>query len=240
MKITIKDPGPPMWFFEDGDIKLHLTFVEGYNSEEIDLNQVSERGVAYLIGSTQGGQIETDMPLSDLWKHWRKLQGLPDEEKKADELTPEQRELQEKFISSEARRQARAEALEERCVNLAKSSYKALRAGLAGEDNQYIVVKVLRLEKAGKCRKTVIKFLEEKLQSLRHQKLKEANNALTSQPENFGVGDKPDRTGYNRLGKLKEGDIELVDFDIREIEIITEEDEQQIIQLETEVVDKPE
>jgi hypothetical protein len=162
MKITIRDPGPPMWFFEDGDIKLHLTFVEGYQSADVDLEQLSLRGLGYLIGSVQGGLVETDVAYSDLMKRLAKLSNPEAPEPAERVLSPEEREMQEKFLSSQARRQARAEAIEMRCKNLANASYKALRSGLAGETNQYIIGMVLKFEKEGKRRKTVLQFLEDK------------------------------------------------------------------------------
>jgi hypothetical protein len=205
-----------MWFFEDGDYKLHLTFVEGHNEAEVDVDKLTSKGLAYLIGSVQGGQVQVDESLSNLHKRLSALLN-PEIEIEAElpPMTPEQRMLQEKMVSSQARRYQKAEALARRCQNLAASTYKAIRSGLAGEDSQLIVLEVLKLEKQGKRRKTVLKFLEDKLKSIRRGKLRQANKALKSQPDDFSVSDNTIDMGYNTP---EEKEIELIEFDIIPLE----------------------
>lgn len=229
MKVSICDFASfwmfPSKFFKEEHQDIHLTFVEGHQSTDINLEELTLEGFQYLVGSVQSGLIETDMEYSELVKALSKAinpkEEVPEE---TTPLTPEQKELQEKFLSSQARRHARAENLEKRCENLANSSYKALRAGLAGEENQWIISKVLDFEKKGKRRKTVLKFLKEKLVSVRKQKIRNANKELLTNADLFGVGDKPEKVRYN---DPVEEDIQLIDFDVSEIEILREDDDTQ-------------
>lgn len=214
--ITLTEYGPPMWFFQEGDIDIQLTFVEEYNKASLDLEKVSKDGLSYIVGSVQGGLIAIDRPLSEVLKYLSKEQVVEEE------LPPEKdptviAELNQKFLSSEARRYQHREVLQRRCENLAKSSFKALRSGLSRETNQVLILEVLKLEKQGKNRKVAIDFLEKKLKSLRHKKLKAAvkeSSVYTPQAEKaFMVYNNPE-----------EEEVKLIDFDTTSlIQLIPEE-----------------
>jgi len=125
---------------------------------------------------------------------------IPEEEKDANIF-------EEKFLSSEARRQKRQDATSQRCETLSKSSCRALRSGLSRETNQAILLNVLALEKQNRNRKTVISFLEERLTTLRHKKLNEAGKGEDS----FTMQAVKPFMGYN---DPEEEEVELIDYKI--------------------------
>jgi len=199
-----------MWFLEDVEngISIHLTCVQE-KPEELDLSRLSKPVLSYFVGSVSSGAVEcVGVPLSDLLEMLtpkKKEVAEGEEEKETEkEKTEEEKmkeELEERFLSSEVRRQRHKEKMLERCEYISKQSFKVIKSVLAEEDEPLVLIEVLKYEMAGKNRKMVKKHLQKKINAIKKVRFKEFSEELEEQDRAVYNGSRlPHREIEDQLG----------------------------------------
>jgi hypothetical protein len=207
VKIKLAKFGPPMWFLEDieNGVSVHLTCVQE-KPVELDLSRLSKPVLSYFVGSVSSGAVEcVGVPLSELLEMLTpKKEVTEGQEETQEEKTEEQKmkeELEERFLSSEVRRQRHKEKMLERCEYISTQSFKVIKSVLAEEDEPLVLIEVLKYEMAGKNRKMVKRHLQKKINAIKKVRFKEFSDELEEQDRAVYNGSRqPHREVEDQLG----------------------------------------
>jgi DNA-binding transcriptional ArsR family regulator len=178
IRIQLNDPGPAMWFLGDDpkNLKVQLTFARP-GPVELDFENLSEKEKENLLIGVRDGKLCSSVAFQDLYELFRQSQAdsvpEPSPEVKKYLAEKERQVVAQKQFEKAARKDKRHQKVEDRANYLIKKSYRAIRAALTKEKDNGLVTRLYAMEKEGKNRTSVIKYLEERIRKY-HQEISKA------------------------------------------------------------------
>jgi len=213
-RITLPDPGPPMWFFQGSGYDIHLTFANP-GPAEVDFEVLSDPDQQYLVSSVHSGSVESSVPIHVLLRivSQKKAEEVKEmEEQASPEVVSyiqemENKKVQQKLLEVAAKQEEKQARFEEQCKTVVKGSWKAIRDYLAGKgEDTTLLLALLKYEQEGKNRNSVKALLQDKLKNIRHKKILEAEGEFKNLPE--VVGDVKEKVVYN----VDDEEGQMIDF----------------------------
>lgn len=180
MKIELTKQGPTFWMLgEPPNLHVHLsTFDPG--PEEVDFSSLEPKFQKYVLISLKSGHIKTDIPFEELRAKTNFIEEIAQnmaeriEQDKTDQLEKE-------FDFFEKQKKKREKELK-RIVFLLERTLTGIRNALKKEKDSRFVRLLLQYERSGKNRKTVVKHLEHKIETMEQAFVRKVNKSFLPSP----------------------------------------------------------
>lgn len=162
MQIKLAEDGPPMWFL--GEPRNLIVSLTGENPGpiELDFYKLGTMDQMRVLTAMKNGEVEGDPSFEDLYAEWsKKSKHTPPQQ------NPPANAVAEAIINSrlktEVTRTEREAKFQERCDWAVTQNIKSLKSLIQNSDDIRFLRTILQAERTGKGRKTVIRWITERL-----------------------------------------------------------------------------
>jgi hypothetical protein len=179
VNISIAEKGPPMWFIGvKPNIKVALTFMEP-GPVEIDLDTLTQEEATHILLGVSEGKLESSVLYKDLYTYYINRFATSKEPSLQQPVT---QTTSSSIVNKTAFEQKKTEdeVIIKKCQSLAKQSVRVVKSTLSRETNFRMIKLMQKIEQENQNRRSVIDFLNEKIERVNKQVISEVERAATT------------------------------------------------------------